>query len=68
MKTIYIGRRFSLHGIRAHSDGAGASAMYRLRADMRLITIQPAFFYSDLDEHAYSCECGRAATAFVRRR
>jgi hypothetical protein len=35
---------------------------------MRLITIQPAFFYRDLDEHAYSCECGRAATAFVRKR
>jgi hypothetical protein len=35
---------------------------------MRLITIQPAFFYRDLDEHAYSCECGGAATAFVRRR
>jgi hypothetical protein len=35
---------------------------------MRLVTIQPAFFYRDLDEHAYACECGRAATAFVRRR
>ena len=31
MKTIYIG--FSPHGIRARPDGAGASAMYRLRAD-----------------------------------
>jgi hypothetical protein len=35
---------------------------------MRLVTVQPAFFYGDLDEHAYSCECGGAATAFVRRR
>jgi hypothetical protein len=35
---------------------------------MRLITIQTAFFYRDLDEHAYSCECGGAATVFARRR
>ena len=34
---------------------------------MRLVTVQPAFFYGDLDEHAYSCECGGAATAFVRQ-
>ena len=35
---------------------------------MRLITVQPAYFYRDLDEHAYSCGCGASATIFVRRR
>ena len=34
---------------------------------MRLITIQPAFFYRDLDEHSYSCRCGASVTTFVRR-
>ena len=34
---------------------------------MRLITIQPAFFYRDLDEHVYSCRCGASVTTFVCR-
>jgi hypothetical protein len=34
---------------------------------MRLITIQPAFFYPDLDEHVYSCRCGASVTTFVCR-
>jgi hypothetical protein len=35
---------------------------------MRLITVQPAYFYRDIDEHAYSCGCGASVTTFVRRR
>ena len=34
---------------------------------MRLITVQPAYFYRDLDEHAYSCRCGASVITFVRR-
>jgi hypothetical protein len=34
---------------------------------MRLVTIQPAYFYRDLDEYAYSCECGQVAAKFVRK-
>jgi hypothetical protein len=29
---------------------------------MRLATVQPAYFYRDLDEHAYVCECGQTVT------
>ena len=41
--------------------------MYACGETMRLITVQPAFFYRDLDEHAYSCRCGASVTTFVRR-
>jgi hypothetical protein len=34
---------------------------------MQLATIQPAYFYRDLDEYAYSCECGQVAAKFVRK-
>ena len=34
---------------------------------MRLITIEPAYFYRHLDEHAYACRCGASLATFVRR-
>ena len=34
---------------------------------MRLITIEPAYFYRHLDEHVYSCRCGASLAAFVSR-
>jgi hypothetical protein len=33
---------------------------------MRLQTIEPAYFYADLDECAYSCECGQSATIYIQ--
>ena len=34
---------------------------------MRLITIEPAYFYRHLDEHAYACRCGASLATFARR-
>src|SRR4051794_28386629 len=34
---------------------------------MQLIKIEPALFYADLAEHAYSCSCGASVTTFEKR-
>ena len=35
---------------------------------MRLVSIEPLFHYTNLDQHSYICECGESLKNLVARR
>jgi hypothetical protein len=64
----------TLHNVRTYYIGAhmsdplepvslGCTVCYR---PMRLQTIEPAYFYSELVECTFTCECGQSAMIYTR--